>query len=210
MGKSLIGIFILFNQRGWSQLKEGTGILYKYNEYYLSITFNGEKKKLPDRYLRMVFNDSLSFSYRFTEERKDPYRGKQLFDMSAVGIGTYFCPSKHERTVYMKKKKKLYQVMDTVQYYKWELFDDQKMVAGFLCRSALTFRNKTDSVIAWYTTEIPGTFSPGYFTGLPGVVLEIQDNYTGDRIAAIKVESLKMDIRLPENAIPVKDFHQLK
>lgn len=206
----LLLTFTLLFKHGWSQLKEGTSILYKYNEYYLSITLNGEKKKLPDRFLRMVFNDSLSFSYRYTEGKKDPYKGKSLFNMPATGIGTYYYPPAHERIVCLKKKKKIYQVTDTVQYYKWDLFDDQKTVAGFLCKSALTFRNQTDSIIAWYTTEIPGSFSPGYFTGLPGVVLEIQDNYTGDRITAIKVETLRLDIRLPENAIPVKDLHRLK
>ncbi len=202
-------ILILLFQSGNSQLKEGTSIWYKYNDYYLSITINGEKKKLPARYCRMVFTDSLSFTYRYGEERKDPYRHQPVFDMTANGFGTYYYPAAHELLVFLRKKKKIYQVTDTVQRYKLELFDDQKVVAGFQCKSALTFRNQTDSVIAWYTTEIPGFFSPGYYTGLPGVVLEIQDNYTGDRLTAIKVESLRLNIRLPENAKLVSDFHHL-
>lgn len=202
-------VICVFCLQGWSQLKEGTSVLYKYNELFLQITINGEKKKLPDRYCRMVFTDSLSFTYRFND-KKDPYKGKSLFNMSARGFGTYYYPPEHKLLVFLHNKKKIYQVTDTVQYYKWELFDDQKTVAGFLCRSALTFRNQADSVIAWYTTEIPGFYSPSYYTGLPGVVLEIQDNFTGDHISAIKVESMKPDIRLPENAIIVKDLHHKK
>ena len=203
-------IFILVIHQGKSQLKEGTSILYKYNDYYLSITINGERKKLPERFCRMVFTDSVSFTYRFGEEKKDPYKHQPVFDMAANGFGTYYYPAGHELVVFLRKKKKIYQVTDTVQHYKWEFFDDQKIVAGFQCKSALTFRNQTDSVIAWYTTEIPGFFSPSYYTGLPGVVLEIQDNYTGDRLSAIKVESTRLDIRLPENAKVVSDFHHLK
>lgn len=206
----LLIIFTILFQQGNTQLKEGTSIWYKYNDYYLSITINGETKKLPARYCRMVFTDSLSFTYRYGEEKKDPYKGQPVFNMTANGFGSYYYPAGHELNVFLRKKKKIYQVTDTVQRYKWELFDDQKIVAGFQCKSALTFRNQTDSVIAWYTTELPGSFSPGYFTGLPGVVLEIQDNYTGDRISAIKVESLRLDIRLPDNAKVVSDFHHLK
>lgn len=203
-------IFILVIHQGKSQLKEGTSILYKYNDYYLSITINGERKKLPERFCRMVFTDSVSFTYRFGEEKKDPYKHQPVFDMAANGFGTYYYPAVHKLVVFLRKKKKIYQVTDTVQHYKWEFFDDQKIVAGFQCKSALTFRNQTDSVIAWYTTEIPGFFSPSYYTGLPGVVLEIQDNYTGDRLTAIKVESTRLDIRFPENAKVVSDFHHLK
>lgn len=203
-------IFILVIHQGKSQLKEGTSILYKYNDYYLSITINGERKKLPERFCRMVFTDSVSFTYRFGEEKKDPYKHQPVFGMTANGFGAYYFPAAHELVVFLRKKKKIYQVTDTVQHYKWEFFDDQKIVAGFQCKSALTFRNQTDSVIAWYTTEIPGFFSPSYYTGLPGVVLEIQDNYTGDRLTAIKVESTRLDIRFPENAKVVSDFHHLK
>ncbi len=204
---------ILLTQTGQSQLRTGTSILYKYNERYLGITINGARKKLPDQYCRMVFMDSLSFTYTFNEDYKDPFHKTNVFSLSGLSRATYYYSGSHKRISVMKKKKndrKVYQVADTAQYYKWELFDDEKTVAGFLCRSALAFRNQTDSVIAWYTTEIPGTFSPGWYTGLPGVVLELQDNYTGDRFSAINVESLDLDIRLPDNVIPVKNFHTLK
>jgi GLPGLI family protein len=192
-----------------AQFKEGTSVLYKYNDLFLQITINGEKKKLPDRYCRMVFTDSLSFTYRYNEANKDPFRKKTVFG-AFPGIATFYAVSNHNRITVVEKKRKIYQTTDTTQFYKWELFDDTKIVAGFLCRSALTFRNQTDSVIAWYTTEIPGSFGPGWFTGLPGIVLELQDNHTGDRFTAIKVEPLKLEIRLPENAITVKDLHRLK
>lgn len=193
-----------------AQLRQGTSILYKYDERYLSITINGFRKKLPDRYCRMAFTDSLSFTYGFSEGQKDPFKGKDLFSMTGLQMATYYYPGSHTRFSVLKKKKKIYQVTDSAQYYRWELFDDYKVIAGFNCRSALSFRNQTDSVIAWFTTEIPGTFSPGWYTGLPGIVLELQDNYTGERFSAIKIESLRLDIHFPESAIPVKDLHKLK
>ena len=65
----------------------------------------------------------------------------------------------------------------------WELTKESKIISGYTCFKATQDRKlrlkKTDNiikVIAWYCPSIPLSFGPKEFSGLPGLILELQDD----------------------------------
>ncbi len=57
---------------------------------------------------------------------------------------------------------------------KWEMLDEFKEISGYKCqKAATTFRGRNYE--AWFTSEIPHSFGPWKFNGLPGLILEVYD-----------------------------------
>ena len=104
---------------------------------------------------------------------------------------------------YLKEKEflgKNFIINDTLSKLKWVLCDETKKIGPYLCNKAtvliedkekLFFNNISNSVksnildefdidtgvlvTAWYTTEIPIPLGPDEFWGLPGLILEVND-----------------------------------
>jgi GLPGLI family protein len=104
---------------------------------------------------------------------------------------------------YLKEKEflgKNFIIKDTLSKLKWVLSDETKKIGPYLCNKAtvliedkekLFFNNISNSVksnildefdidtgvlvTAWYTTEIPIPLGPDEFWGLPGLILEVND-----------------------------------
>jgi len=65
-------------------------------------------------------------------------------------------------------------IEELIPIMKWELLAEQKKIGDFLCEKAkTTFRGRTYEV--WYTAEIPITYGPWKFNGLPGLMVKIKD-----------------------------------
>lgn len=59
--------------------------------------------------------------------------------------------------------------------FKWEITNEEKEIMGYRCNSATcSFRGR--EYTAWFTQEIPLSFGPWKFGGLPGLILEIEDS----------------------------------
>ena len=57
--------------------QQGYQVIYKRGDMYSSITFNGERKRLPSMGHKIVFADSLCFSYYITGS--DPLKKAKLY-----------------------------------------------------------------------------------------------------------------------------------
>ena len=94
-------------------------------------------------------------------------------------------------------------IVDSLKQYKWKLSEETKTIAKQLCKKATTMitapqmrmrvsmggGNNTDTtantprapketeLVVWYAENIPVSFGPDSYSGLPGVIMEIdQDN----------------------------------
>lgn len=86
-------------------------------------------------------------------------------------------------------------IQEPLPVMKWELKDEQKQIGDFLCEKAkTTFRGRTYEV--WYTTEIPITYGPWKFNGLPGLMVEIKDKQD---IYTWQLTSIKNDVEIDFN-----------
>ncbi|MBN7817087.1 GLPGLI family protein [Algoriphagus pacificus] len=93
-------------------------------------------------------------------------------------------------------------VKDNLNLYDWELTDETKKIGNYECQKA-TYSKIVDSkrfstgmeemevvkdtvqVVAWFTSQIPVSHGPSEFWGLPGLILELQNN--GSTLIAEKI-----------------------
>lgn len=69
----------------------------------------------------------------------------------------------------------------------WEITNKTKIIGGYKCRQAVATEKLYSrqghynhiKVIAWFAPDIPASFGPKYYKGLPGLILEIdRDKFT--------------------------------
>lgn len=53
---------------------------------------------------------------------------------------------------------------------KWEFETAEKTIAGYKCRKAVSDSN----TVAWYCPDIPVNDGPGVYSGLPGLIMEVE------------------------------------
>lgn len=74
---------------------------------------------------------------------------------------------------------------------KWTLKDDFKYILNYKCQKSITYlktRNGDNKkIVAWFTSKIPVSSGPFIYSGLPGLILEI-DTHTGRKIYARKID----------------------
>lgn len=92
-----------------------------------------------------------------------------------------------KKTVYHNNKKSMFFdenefVIEKNIFDSWELKNEKKEIQGFLCYKAVGFNivttNKGEEkreVVAWYCPELPFSFGPNGYGGLPGLILELQN-----------------------------------
>lgn len=65
-------------------------------------------------------------------------------------------------------------VEDTLRDYKWKISaGEQRSIEGYTCMKA-TYKDSTENIIAYFTTQIPSKHGPDIYGGLPGMILEVQ------------------------------------
>lgn len=71
-----------------------------------------------------------------------------------------------------------YLITDSMPEMDWELIDgERKQIGNYDCHKARLLDFRGYSVIAYYTPEIPIPFGPWKFKGLPGLILEVQQEH---------------------------------
>jgi len=87
--------------------------------------------------------------------------------------------------------------------FEWQLKQGKKNVAGYDCEKAecvLRGRRWT----AWFTREIPFSEGPWKFVGLPGTILQIEDNNSHFSFTCICVKKEQIPILLQKEGIRIK------
>lgn len=59
----------------------------------------------------------------------------------------------------------------------WELTQETKKIGNYVCHKAIMTNSKSKKgpTIAWYTNDIPSSFGPKNYYGLPGLILELKN-----------------------------------
>lgn len=102
---------------------------------------------------------------------------------------------------------------------KWTLSKNTKKIDKFMCYKATTIVVLNNSsgahsvpVTAWYTPEIPLSYGPDGFGGLPGLILELEWNgvfTTLKRIEFLEIESLSINLPTKGEVIDENEFDAL-
>lgn len=70
----------------------------------------------------------------------------------------------------------------------WKLSGEQKEILGYACQQAVKSTSDTTGVVAWFCSEIPVAAGPQNYSGLPGLVLEVNINDGDQIISATEID----------------------
>jgi len=107
-----------------------------------------------------------------------------------------------------------FQYEDELGTLPWKISDNTDTIASYVCQSAtLTFRGRDYK--AWFTTDIPVNDGPWKFSGLPGLILKIEDTKDLFSFTLIGLEQLKVAVPIQiDDAKAIKcsraDFEKLR
>ena len=106
----------------------------------------------------------------------------------------------------------LYHITQVYEKHPWILSEDTQTIAGYSCRKAsydytytdLDDVDKTVHVTAWYAPDLPYSYGPAGFDGLPGLILEVTTRWKRTQTyRATEITFFRNDApRLPDLAVP--------
>lgn len=203
-------IFLHFGFFSFSQ--QGYAVIYKREDIYFPITFNGEKRKVSLNDNLLVFSDSLSL-YHYVAGG-NPLKKRKVFGEKLIHHALLYnksCDSIYSEVNWPTKKDK-YLIADTSAKFNWTFPEDMKLVLGYKCKPALTVNEKNDSTLVWFTPEIPEPFGPANYIGLPGLVLEVYDQRNGLHLFAdiLVKDSFSVVFPLEGKIISKKEYWEIR
>ncbi|WP_057940228.1 GLPGLI family protein [Algoriphagus resistens] len=124
---------------------------------------------------------------------------------------------------------KVFLVKDSLKNYNWELTGESKKIGEYTCQKAVysrTMESKvfsvgkdemeasidTVNVTAWFAMQIPVSHGPEDFWGLPGLILELQNQgitYIAERIVLNPNEPVRLEIPEKGEMISSEDYQAL-
>lgn len=124
---------------------------------------------------------------------------------------------KNAQTEYIKKDDGLI-VKDDNLSSNWTITTNSKLIGSYLCYEGIlkrTFINrkgetKTKEIIAWFAPQLPYSYGPKDFHGLPGLILELYEDktvYSAKNIELIKDEQ---NIYFPKGRTISKEEYEKK
>ncbi|MGE5356109.1 MAG: GLPGLI family protein [Deltaproteobacteria bacterium] len=139
------------------------------------------------QYKILYFNENNSKFEDSDEEADNEFRGwsqkKQV----------YFIKNDKEKNSIQSVQTlngKDYLINDHINHPKWKILNNLKEVAGHICMNATAFDTiKKQNIEAWFALDIPVSWGPVFYSGLPGLILEIDINNGAVILTAEKIEN---------------------
>lgn len=144
-----------------------------------------------------LYFDKSSSVYEEQQKLDGPMASETMFQINFSGIsGKYYKNLKNK--TYLQESDvfgKEFLISDSLRKRDWKLENETRKIGNYTCYKAthiikaekndnnqpvsLTMVPQEDvTVTAWYTPEIPVSNGPGYYWGLPGLILEANDGHT--------------------------------
>lgn len=103
-------------------------------------------------------------------------------------------------------------ILKTNRNVSWELVNETKVINEFACYKAegkYFFDNGIKqfekTVIAWYCPSIPISFGPKGYGGLPGLILELQEDNVHFGVSKIKLNIESVSIKKPTKGLIIDE-----
>lgn len=175
------------------------------------------KKTDPQKYKRYSFminkmiekTKRLRYTLEFNEEQSkfttNPSMSKEdntMARMSRPESDYYYDLSSNER--YQKSNMIGKELLVEKAPIKWAITKETKVINGYPCKKAEAIqifytvdreteelKTKEQPITAWFTTELPFSFGPEHYGGLPGLVLELNSQGNNFKVEKIKLKENK-------------------
>lgn len=121
-------------------------------------------------------NESIYFKNPEIKNQIDLSEGHGRFwrRLGQVNNTTYINVSENLQIVETNFMGKEFLVSDTLNPLKWRISaGEQKQIVGYTCMKAY-YKDSLKNLIVYFTPQIPKSYGPENYYGLPGIVLEVQ------------------------------------
>lgn len=164
--------------------------------------------------LELKFNKTTSYFAKTNLNKSDDYNfGEEAL---SILIG-------YEELFYSLKEKSLYLNSDEILVKKpsnhnWNISSESKKIDNYLCYKATCTesytardgKTKERVITAWFCPELPYSFGPLEFNGLPGLILELEKN--GNKVVAksIVLSNKEIELKIPNKKTITKEQYDKK
>ncbi|WP_196896085.1 GLPGLI family protein [Aureivirga marina] len=175
---------------------------------------NPEIKKMIQQQLKKQFEKR--YFLNFTSKEANFIEEEKLeVENPAVQVKVFGGTSTKQGVLYKNIAKKDYKaekeffgkrflVVDKMPEYNWEMTNETKKIGNYTCHKAIA-KTEESTVTAWYTMQIPLSIGPDLYSGLPGMILEINDGKRQFLCTKITLNPKKeIEIKIPKNGKKVK------
>jgi len=156
------------------------------------------KKTRMDKWVQNILKNTpnvnafLSFSkeeslYKVEDEMQND--GKSIFNMNRIFAGGDNKYYKNTATKEQFRESSTFGDLLLIEMLpkKWQITQETKKIGNYVCFKAIDIESKNTKMkpLVWFTPEIPVSFGPKEFSGLPGLVLLVEMHKR--RIEATKI-----------------------
>ena len=78
-------------------------------------------------------------------------------------------------------------IENDMENFRWKMTGNKKEIAGYMCMEAEVV-DSMKKTTAWFTPQIPVSSGPGIYTGLPGLILAIEENEGQNITMAVSID----------------------
>lgn len=214
MRKLIVLLTLLAIHFSYAQKEASGEIIYKKT---IKLITPKQKNATYNNDVKSILNslDKLSYMLKFNKTQSY-FKLEKLMDSDinklnrrAVGGGKgkyeFYTDLKNNNCIEISKLgSEIFLVENTKPKYK--LTNETKKINGYNCYKAIasetvffskikkSLEDQENIVVAWYTNEIPASFGPLNFFGLPGLVLELQ--YNNVTYTAVKINLTNNNIKI--------------
>lgn len=223
MSKKFIFIFFLLNATiSFSQNKSGIveyyiadiNVLFKegnpQNDNIRQIIETGKKQ-----IFELKFNDNISI-FKSKEILESDQTDNSLLEFSKIAYTTSetFYVDLIKKVLLIKTNQNELIKSNTITS-GWEISNETKLIDKYLCYKAeykkpiigRDGKEKTILITAWFAPSLNFSFGPKEYSGLPGLILELQEKYTTYLAKKISIQNENIIIDFPKGkSIPEKEY----
>lgn len=167
-----------------------------------------DQSSMQEEYMELLLNDSLSLFESVNKRTLDSLDLKKAMNTAFTILRRPYTEF-HYQIIKQKGKITTFDVLDNGSfngpnnfYYiedessmQWEIKEDTATIHQLLCQKAeLDFGNRKWT--AWFTSEIPIPDGPYKFSGLPGLIIKINDASNFWNFELVKLESVSKTITI--------------
>lgn len=212
-------VSLLFCLTAFSQSKSGVAV-YKVASITEKQDIKGAYDQLKERAegafgfitYKLYFTPEASFYTLDERMNSDANDRQQELALIMAGRGKYYTSIKSDSILYQTSTQgDLFLVTQAKSNLTWNITTEKKTINGYEClRADGIYKNYGNQagmkLTAWFSPKLPFMFGPKEYSGLPGLILELDDMATGVSYYCTEIIFDKtVKIEIPDNGIRMNE-----
>lgn len=144
---------------------------------------------------QLLFNEKSSMYINIKMEETDDDNNRMKRMMSRYSNSNNQTYRNSEKNIFIEQQDfmgKTFLIKGEPEDIKWKISGEMKIIINYPCLKA-TYQDSTETLEAWFTTEIPVSIGPEKYGLLPGIILELTSKKNKKTLIATEIEFKEID-----------------